>query len=119
LDDTDAPCWVPKISEVKCVLERSSEVKRLLICLLLCLLLLSGCSGPALPSAEEVPYRIAIYGEVNRFVYCDNYELGSSVVVKGFWEYNKAVFKPGYVYRDKLLIIDASIVEIEDRRKVE
>lgn len=93
-------------------------MKRFLVCLLLCSLLLLGCSEPALPSAEEAPYKITWKGgyDASGTVYCDNYELGSSVIIDGYWEYGVIeIFTPGYYYKDKLLILDASKVVIEER----
>ena len=66
-----------------------------------------GCSGSSIPAVAEAPYKITWRGEEYGTVYCDNYELGSSVVIEGYWEYGH--------YVDNLLILDASKVVIETR----
>ena len=95
-------------------------MKKLLIFLLLCSALLVGCKILHSPSVEEAPYEInwvigdGFYGTV----YCDNYELGSSVVIGGYWEFTGGVSNPGYHYKDRLLILDGSAVTIERRTEL-
>ena len=93
-------------------------MRRTIIGLLLTLLLLVGCAGPAVPGIEEAPYRISWNsGEGSRgAVYCDNYELGSSVVIDGYWEYESG-WSPGFCRKDGLLILDAGSVRIEKRKE--
>ena len=87
----------------------------MLIVMVLLVLLLIGCSGPLMPTVAEAPYKITWTGITAGTVYCDDYELGSSVVVDGYWEYESNLFDEGYFYIDKLLILDASKVVIEKR----
>lgn len=93
-------------------------MKRLLVGLLILTILLVGCSEVSLPTAAEAPYKIIWHGESSGTVYSDNYELGSSVVVAGYWERTGGL-NYRYVYRDKLLILDASEVIIEERGTAE
>jgi len=96
-------------------------MKRTIMVLVLCLVLLMGCSGPSLPPVEEVPYVVIwekAVGGTGR-VYCDNYELGSSVIIDGYWEFRTIIISPGYFYNDGLLILDAGAVRIEKRETSE
>lgn len=85
--------------------------------LLVLVLLLVGCSESLAPVVEEAPYKIAWQGSkgISGVIYCDNYELGSSVIVEGYWEFRTGL-SPGYYYEDKLLVLVAATVVIEDRR---
>ena len=94
-------------------------MKRTIVGLLLVVLLLAGCTVLVVPSVKEAPYRISWNsGEGSRgTVYCNNYELGSSVVIDGYWEFEGG-FESGFYYKDGLLILDAGSVRIESRKEV-
>ncbi len=72
------------------------------------------------PGIEEAPYKILWKeGTTSRSIYTDNYKLGSSVVVEGYWEYKRSYgfnsYPVGWFYKNNLLILDANSIVIEER----
>lgn len=88
------------------------------VILLVGLLLLAGCAGPQLPTTTEAPYEITWSGPTgtSHRIYSDNYELGSSVIIRGYWEFHRKL-PYEFRYSDGILVLDASRVEIEVRGK--
>lgn len=86
-----------------------------IVLFVLAVLSVAGCA-PSIPTVEEAPYKISWSGESYGTVYCDDYELGSSVIIDGYWELtvDEGLFAD-YYYVDRLLILDASEVTIEKR----